>query len=124
MKGIDEPSDSDNTWENAESDGKKGAHRLRAFFNNLIAQDVSMGHRFGLQNVQVWQLAHVNGHQSLSQRAVSRSLKMTLPTLRAGEQQHIDKLLEINPDHCTWQLPVCIVARHICHAQYWKLSVC
>ncbi|DBA98861.1 TPA: hypothetical protein ACH3X1_014620 [Trebouxia sp. C0004] len=24
VKGIDEPSDSDNTWENAESDGKKG----------------------------------------------------------------------------------------------------
>ena len=53
VKGIDEPSDSDNTWENAESDGKKGAHRLRAFFKSLIEQDVSMVHRFGLQNVQV-----------------------------------------------------------------------
>jgi len=52
VKGIDEPSDSDNTWKNAESDGKKGAHRLRAVFKN-IAQHLSMGHRSGLQNLQV-----------------------------------------------------------------------
>ena len=53
VKGIDEPSDSDNTWENAESDGKKGARPFRAVFQNHIAQDVCMGHRFGLQSVQV-----------------------------------------------------------------------
>ncbi len=53
VKGIDEPSDSDNTWENAESDGKKGAHRLEAVCKNLTAHIVSMAHRFGLQIVQV-----------------------------------------------------------------------
>ena len=53
VKGIDEPSDSDNTWENAESDGKKGAHRFGAVFKQLVAQNVSMAHRLGLQGVQV-----------------------------------------------------------------------
>lgn len=85
VKGIDEPSDNDNTWDNAAEDQKKGPScSSETSFASLQVQVYWHCHQLFLFVMQAQQLELDSGLPSPSQSLVSQSLKMTLQTTRMG----------------------------------------
>lgn len=84
VKGIDEPNDNDNTWENAQNDDKKGQCGSSTL-DHLHAIQLLRSPQCSCLPFQVQQLEHDSGPQSPSQSMVSQNPRMTLPTMRMGE---------------------------------------